>query len=79
MSIYFDALETRDPARREADLLAALPAQVAHAIANASAFAKSLGAIDATSVNSRSALAKLPVIRKHELLDQQKEIGRAHV
>ena len=26
----------------------------------------------ATSVNSRSALAKLPVIRKHELLDQQK-------
>ena len=72
MSIYFDALETRDPARREADLLAALPAQVAHAIANASAFAKSLGAIDATSVNSRSALAKLPVIRKHELLDQQK-------
>ena len=72
MSIYFDALETRDPARREADLLAALPVQVAHAIANASAFAKSLGAIDATSVNSRSALAKLPVIRKHELLDQQK-------
>ena len=72
MSIYFDALETRDPARREADLLAALPAQVAHAIANASAFAKSLGAIEATSVNSRSALAKLPVIRKHELLDQQK-------
>ena len=28
---HFDALETRDPARRDADLMAALARQVAHA------------------------------------------------
>ena len=72
MSNHFDALETRDPAQREAALLAALPKQVAHAKANARAFTKSLQSIDAASVNSRAALAKLPVIRKHELLEQQK-------
>ena len=72
MSNHFDALETRDPAQREAALLAALPKQVAHAKAKARAFTKSLQSVDAASVNSRAALAKLPVIRKHELLEQQK-------
>ena len=72
MSNHFDTLETRDPAQREAALLAALPKQVAHAKANARAFTKSLQSVDAASVNSRAALAKLPVIRKHELLEQQK-------
>ena len=71
MSNHFDALETRDPVQREAALLAALPKQVAHAKANAPAFGKSLQSVDAASVNSRAALAKLPVIRKHELLEQQ--------
>jgi phenylacetate-CoA ligase len=74
MSNHFDALETRDPAQREAALLAALPTQVAHAKASARAFAKSLQSVDAASVNSRAALAKLPVIRKHELLEQQQAL-----
>jgi len=72
MSNHFDALETRAPAQREAALLAALPNQVAHAKAKARAFAKSLQSVDAAGVNSRVALSKLPVIRKHELLEQQK-------
>ena len=72
MSSHFDALETRDPLQREAALLAALPKQVAHAKASARAFAKSFQSVDAMQVNSRAALAKLPVIRKHELLEQQK-------
>ena len=55
MSNHFDALETRDPALREAALLAALPNQVAHAKASASAFAKSLQSVDAAGVNSRAA------------------------
>ncbi len=76
MSNHFDALETRDPAQREAALLAALPNQVAHAKASARAFAKSLQSVDAASVNSRVALAKLPVIRKHELLEQQQALTR---
>ncbi len=74
MSNHFDALETRDPAQRDAALLAALPNQVAHAKASARAFAKSLQSVDAASVNSRAALAKLPVIRKHELLEQQQAL-----
>jgi phenylacetate-CoA ligase len=47
---------------------------VAHAKASARAFAQSLQSVDAASVNSRAALAKLPVIRKHELLEQQQAL-----
>jgi len=72
MSNHFDALEMRDPAQREAALLAALPLQVAHAKSKARAFAKSLQSVEAAGVTTRAALAKLPVIRKHELLEQQK-------
>jgi phenylacetate-CoA ligase len=71
MSSY-DALETRDPAAREAALLAALPAQVAHAQANTGAFAELLAGVDPASITSRAALARLPVIRKSELLERQK-------
>jgi len=74
MSNHFDALETRDPAQREAAMLAALPNQVTHAKASARAFTKSLQSVDAASVNSRVALAKLPVIRKHELLEHQQAL-----
>ena len=69
---HYDALETRSPQAREAALMAALPAQVAHAKAHAPAFADSLRDVDAASVNSRAALAALPVIRKYELLERQK-------
>jgi phenylacetate-CoA ligase len=72
MNTHMDALETRDPAAREAALLAALPAQVAHAQKNAPAFADILKGINAADITSRAALAKLPVIRKYELLDKQK-------
>jgi phenylacetate-CoA ligase len=69
---HYDALETRDPEIREAALMAALPAQVSHAKAKAPAFAELLQDVDAASVNSRAALAQLPVIRKYELLERQK-------
>jgi phenylacetate-CoA ligase len=72
MSQHFDALETRAPEVREAALMAALPAQVAHAKTKAPAFAELLKDVDAASLNSRAALAKLPVIRKYELLERQK-------
>ncbi len=71
MNDHYDALETRDPAVREAALMAALPAQVAHAQARAPAFARLLAGIDPRSVDSRAALARLPVTRKHELLALQ--------
>lgn len=71
MTEYFDALETRDPAVREAALLAALPMQLAHAKLAAPAFAEILKEVNPAEVNNRAALAKLPVTRKHELLELQ--------
>jgi len=68
---FFDTLETRAPEQREAALLAALPAQVAHAKKASAAFASLLADIDPSEVTSRAALAKLPVIRKSELQDLQ--------
>ena len=52
--------------------MAALAQQVAHAQANSAAFATILKGVDADLVNSREALAKLPVTRKSELLELQK-------
>ena len=72
MTEYFDALESRPPAQREAALMAALPAQVGHAQKAAPAFAALLAGIDAAAVTSRAALARLPVIRKQDLARLQK-------
>src|SRR5919197_3649062 len=72
MSDHFDALETRDPTVREADLFARLPAQIARAM-TAPGWAKHLAAIDPKSIGSRAALAKLPLLRKSALLGLQKE------
>jgi phenylacetate-CoA ligase len=72
MKTHLDALETRAPAEREAALLAALPAQIAHAQQNAPAFAEFLRGINAASITTREALATLPVVRKTELLEKQK-------
>ena len=71
MSDFYDDLEIRSPDQREAALLAALPAQVAHAQARSPAFADILRGVDGATVTSRAALAHLPVIRKHELLERQ--------
>jgi len=70
---HFDALETRDPEQRERAQFAALPRQVAHAQSAAPAFAKILAGVDAAAVTSRAALARLPVTRKSELLEIQKQ------
>jgi phenylacetate-CoA ligase len=56
---------------REARLMAALPAQIAHAQHHAGAFAQALAGVEAAAVTSRAALAALPVVRKHELLERQ--------
>jgi phenylacetate-CoA ligase len=72
MNAYYDALETRSPAVREAALMSQLPRQVAHAKTHTAAYSQLLAEVDADSVDSRSALARLPVVRKHELLERQK-------
>ena len=71
MTDYFDALETRTPAEREAALMAALPRQIAHAQAHSAAMGEILAGFDAAAITSRAALAQLPVTRKGELLARQ--------
>lgn len=68
---FFDALETRAPAERDAALLAALPAHIARAQQRSPAFAQILQGVDAGAVTTRAALARLPVTRKSELLARQ--------
>ena len=67
---FYDGLETRDPAQREAALMAALPAQVLAAQA-LPAYADALKDVDAAAIVTRQALAGLPVTRKQALQDRQ--------
>jgi phenylacetate-CoA ligase len=71
MNEHFDTLETRDPELRERAQLAALPVQVAHAKARSSAYASLLADVDPREIGSRTALERLPVVRKSELLELQ--------
>ena len=72
MTQHYDALEMRDPAQREAALLAALPVQVAHAQSRSPAMAQALHGIDGHAVRTRAELAQLPVTRKQALFERQK-------
>ena len=74
MTHHLDALETRAPEVRETALMAALPAQIAHAQKHSAAFAEILQGVDAARVNNRAALAALPVTRKYELLARQQAL-----
>ena len=66
MTDHYDALETREPAKREAELFSLLPDVLRKALA-APAYAERLKGIDPAAVTSRAALARLPVLRKSEL------------
>jgi phenylacetate-CoA ligase len=63
---HYDALETRDPAAREAELFSRLPDVLRKALA-APGYAEHFGSIDPARINSRAALATLPVLRKSDL------------
>jgi phenylacetate-coenzyme A ligase PaaK-like adenylate-forming protein len=69
---HYDALETRIPALRDSEEFALLPKIVAHAI-QAPGWAKHLAGVDAKSVTSRAALAKLPVLHKSDIAAMQQE------
>jgi len=66
-----DALEAREPAVREAALMAALPG-IVRAAQTVPGMATLLEGVEPARVSSRAALAGLPVLRKHELLERQK-------
>ena len=69
---FYDTSETRDPAEREAALMAALPRVIAAAQANAPAYRERLAGIGAEAIDSRRALAELPLTRKSELVELQR-------
>ncbi|TNE37096.1 MAG: phenylacetate--CoA ligase family protein [Alphaproteobacteria bacterium] len=69
---YYDSLETRDLATREAGQFAALKEQIAHAKANSAYFAESLKEVAAESVGDYAALSRLPLTRKSDLMAKQK-------
>jgi len=71
---HFDKLETRSPKLREKALMAALPKLIAHAKKNAPGFARILKDVRPDRINSRKALAALPVTRKSDLGALQKEM-----
>jgi phenylacetate-CoA ligase len=66
MTDHYDTRETRDPAERDADLFARLPAILRKAM-EAPGYAGRFRGLDPASINSRAALAQLPVLRKSEL------------
>ena len=57
---FCDELEIRDPEARERDLLAALPAQIAHAKSRAPYYARTLAAIEPRAVKSRARSPSCP-------------------
>ena len=67
----FDELERRDPQERERDLMKRLPQLVANA-KRAPGWARILDGVDPERVNSREALAELPITRKADLKAMQR-------
>ncbi|HLX17888.1 MAG TPA: AMP-binding protein [Bradyrhizobium sp.] len=66
MTDHYDARETRDPAERDAELFSRLPQVLRTALATPG-YAARLRGIDPAQINSRAALARLPVLRKADL------------
>jgi phenylacetate-CoA ligase len=71
-SDLFDQREARDPAAREAALMAALPRVVAAAKERCPAYRRLFSEIRPEDIIDRSALAQLPLTRKSELIELQR-------
>ncbi|MDJ1015535.1 MAG: phenylacetate--CoA ligase family protein [Paracoccaceae bacterium] len=71
MSLHFDHLETRSAEARAEEIATDLPWQIACA-KGLSGYAGSLAEVNADAVTSPEALAKLPVLRKSNLIELQK-------
>lgn len=71
---FYDPLETRDPAEREADLMDKLARQVAHAKETTSYYFQTLAGINPFECATREALARLPLTRKRDLIELQQKM-----
>jgi phenylacetate-CoA ligase len=72
MPDHYDHLETRGAALRDSEQFAVLHGIVARAM-KAPGWARHLSGVDPKSVTSRETLAKLPVMRKSDIVTLQKE------
>jgi phenylacetate-CoA ligase len=72
MGEHYDALELREPTARERDQFARLPTHVAHAM-TAPGWARHLAGVEAAAIVDPVALARLPLLRKSDLISLQKE------
>jgi phenylacetate-CoA ligase len=68
----YDEREARDPAEREAALMAALPAVIAAARERCPAYGRLFAEVRASDLVDRAALAHLPLTRKSELVELQR-------
>lgn len=71
MTEFFDTFETETAETRAARLYGNLPGLIATAQAKAPAFARSLAGVDPASVTDAAALARLPLVRKSDLIAAQ--------
>ena len=68
---FYDALERREPAEREAALMTALPRIIAAAKQHATAHGERLAKVRPEDITDRRALADLPITRKSALIELQ--------
>ncbi len=73
MTSYYDSLETRAPEQRERDLMDKLARQLAHAKERSAYYGQLLADLDPTAITDRKALAALPLTRKRDLIELQKQ------
>src|SRR5262245_44006267 len=72
MKMHYDELETRSEVEREQSLFSCLP-NIIDTAKSAQGWARLLDGIDPKFVNSRAALASLPILRKSDLPRLQSE------
>ncbi len=72
MPDYFDDLETREPEARDAAQFETLRRELTEALELAPGLAAHLGPVDLDALTDRAALARLPVLRKSDLVERQR-------
>jgi phenylacetate-CoA ligase len=73
MNEHYDDLEVRPPEVRERELLDRLPGLIELARRRAPAHSERLRDVEGTQIRTREALARLPLLRKSELVGEQRE------
>jgi phenylacetate-CoA ligase len=71
---FYDAQETREPSAREAALMSALPQVIAAAKQHAPAYRDRLATVHPADITDRQTLADLPLTRKSDLIELQRQI-----